>query len=308
MGVKSLKNGGSYSNIYASNDVKVELLLIGGGGGSARNASNVYSASAGGGAGGVLYVDKYLMPLGSYSVVIGAGGSAGSNGVDGNIGDNTTFGSYVAYGGGGGSADTQTSSGPWGGGSEGGYSSLIPGQWYKGGGVRGQGNPVLIGSGNNSGTGGAGSWAPGYPDWTRRQQQGGFGGQGTGEFHEWLSATSTGELVNSRRYIAGGGGGGHALYYGTPYNHDNGGIGGGGNGGGYATNSTAGAANTGGGGGGNGSTGTAGQYSTNSAGGSGLAIVRYLTGALTATGGTIVTSGGYTYHTFTSNGTFTRTA
>jgi hypothetical protein len=29
---------------------------------------------------------------------------------------------------------------------------------------------------------------------------------------------------------------------------------------------------------------------------------------MTATGGTVVTSGGYKYHTFTSNGTFQRTA
>jgi hypothetical protein len=33
-----------------------------------------------------------------------------------------------------------------------------------------------------------------------------------------------------------------------------------------------------------------------------------LTGTLTATGGTTYTSGGYTYHKFTANGTFQRTA
>jgi len=39
-------------------------------------------------------------------------------------------------------------------------------------------------------------------------------------------------------------------------------------------------------------------------GGSGVVIIRYL-GTPKATGGTITQSGGYTYHTFTSNGTFT---
>ena len=43
-------------------------------------------------------------------------------------------------------------------------------------------------------------------------------------------------------------------------------------------------------------------------GSSGIVIVRYLTGAITATGGTVTTSGAYTIHTFTSNGTFQRTA
>jgi hypothetical protein len=37
-------------------------------------------------------------------------------------------------------------------------------------------------------------------------------------------------------------------------------------------------------------------------------IVKYTTGAMTATGGTVTTSGGNTIHTFTSNGTFQRTA
>jgi hypothetical protein len=61
--------------------------------------------------------------------------------------------------------------------------------------------------------------------------------------------------------------------------------------------------NTGGGGGGNANTTTA-----SGSGGSGIVIVRFPTGAATCTGGTITTSGGFDYHTFTSNGTFQRTA
>jgi hypothetical protein len=37
-------------------------------------------------------------------------------------------------------------------------------------------------------------------------------------------------------------------------------------------------------------------------------IISYVTGTMTATGGTVTTSGGNTIHTFTSSGTFERTA
>jgi hypothetical protein len=67
----------------------------------------------------------------------------------------------------------------------------------------------------------------------------------------------------------------------------------------------AGTANTGGGGGGGGY--DTGFYS-GAAGGSGVVIIAYPTGSMTATGGTITTSGGNTIHRFTTDGTFTRTA
>ena len=42
-------------------------------------------------------------------------------------------------------------------------------------------------------------------------------------------------------------------------------------------------------------------------GGSGIVILSYATGSITATGGTITTSGGNTIHTFNASGTFTVT-
>jgi hypothetical protein len=39
------------------------------------------------------------------------------------------------------------------------------------------------------------------------------------------------------------------------------------------------------------------------AGGSGIVIIRYA-GSQRGSGGTVVTTGGYTYHTFTSSGTY----
>jgi hypothetical protein len=67
-------------------------------------------------------------------------------------------------------------------------------------------------------------------------------------------------------------------------------------------NPAPGAVNTGGGGGGG--SGDYFQYLPSREGGSGIVIIRYA-GAQRGTGGTVTSSGGYTYHTFTSSGTFT---
>jgi len=49
---------------------------------------------------------------------------------------------------------------------------------------------------------------------------------------------------------------------------------------------------------------TAAFTGSNAPGQNGVVILRYRTGSMTATGGTITTAGGYTIHTFTANGTF----
>ncbi|MFM1810444.1 MAG: hypothetical protein RLZZ382_1669, partial [Bacteroidota bacterium] len=97
-------------------------------------------------------------------------------------------------------------------------------------------------------------------------------------------------------YYGGGGGGGSYGNSGIGL----GGLGGAGRGGlGLSPLATAGAANTGGGGGG------AGEAVNNpgKSGGSGVVIVRYA-GAQNGTGGIITTAGGFTIHTFNSNGSF----
>jgi hypothetical protein len=58
------------------------------------------------------------------------------------------------------------------------------------------------------------------------------------------------------------------------------------------------------GGGGGAGTGANVEANPGGNGGSGVVVIRYL-GAAVATGGTITTSGGYTYHRFTSSGTLT---
>ena len=48
-----------------------------------------------------------------------------------------------------------------------------------------------------------------------------------------------------------------------------------------------------------------GYNATGGNGSAGVVVISYATGTLTATGGSITTSGGNTIHTFTTNGTFT---
>jgi hypothetical protein len=109
-------------------------------------------------------------------------------------------------------------------------------------------------------------------------------------------------------YAAGGGGGGFYYTGANSIYNPNGPAGDASAGaGGYSGAGAAAPANRGGGGGGGG------QYVDDSGytdangglGGSGVVVIRYATGTMTATGGTITTSGGYTIHTFTSSGTFT---
>jgi len=82
---------------------KVEVLLVGGGGGGGYcNPDNKMQGGGGGGGGGVVLTNVFL-PAGSYDIVVGAGGEAGTSGVFAgeNGGASVAFG-VSAYGGGGG--------------------------------------------------------------------------------------------------------------------------------------------------------------------------------------------------------------
>ena len=119
------------------------------------------------------------------------------------------------------------------------------------------------------------------------------GGKGGDGLQYSISGTPT--------YYAGGGGGGSLTIGGaTP---GAGGLGGGGAGG----SSSVGVSGTNGlgGGGGSGSYNGGSGFWTGGAGGSGTVIMSYATGTLTATGGTVTTSGGNTIHTYTVTGSNT---
>ena len=84
-------------------DPDVEFLVVGGGG-SGGNAVTT-NANGGGGGGGILYSKKHrLQQNGVISVTVGNGGAGLNFQVDtnGNNGENSAFGNFIAFGGGGG--------------------------------------------------------------------------------------------------------------------------------------------------------------------------------------------------------------
>jgi hypothetical protein len=210
-----------------------EYLVVGGGGGG----GTVYQAGGGGG-GGMLSGTFASLPTGTYNIIVGAGGTAGSGGRS-NItiagdGGNSQFHTVQTLGG----AYGPTLDGQWGrtGGSGGGNGGI---------GTTGQG---FDGGDYNYPAGGGGGGAGG-PGGDASDGNGGNGGVG----RTWNG--------NGIKYAGGGGGGSWTGTLSTAY--DGGGGGGRENG---STSGQSGTINTGGGGGG----GTPGG-----AGGSGIVIIRY---------------------------------
>lgn len=196
---------GSGNFVITSGAGDVEYLIVAGGGGAGA------FASGGGGAGGLL-TGTQNKGVGTYPVVIGAGGTVSTNGSS-----STLFGLTTIGGGFGGRfSNIDVGSGGSGGGSAS-YRNLF------GTGTSGQGNNGGTSTGDGGG-GGGGAGAVG-------SSTTGFNGANGGNGVQFYGV-----------YYAGGGGGGSNSTAGT------GGLGGGGNGG--SANSQAGSANTGGGGGG----------------------------------------------------------
>jgi hypothetical protein len=237
-----------------------DILMVAGGGSGGADTN----VSGGGGAGGVLIGTAFTIAPGTYNIVIGNGGSVGSNG-----GDTTAFGAIAIGGGSGARGDIPGAFAAASGGSGGGTTYLLPSSY----GVGVQGNSAgLIGYGNNGGPGTANG---GYPS----GGGGGAGGAGITPVDGIYPSTGGIGIQNnfstgSNVYYGGGGGGGTWVgMSGGISGAAQGGLGGGGRGGtnsGGGAVSTAGAPNTGGGGGGSGSV-----SSPASAGGSGIVIIRY---------------------------------
>jgi hypothetical protein len=260
----------------------IQYLIVAGGGG----ADNRHGG--GGGAGGYIQVEYEETPGASYSAVIGAGGTGSESGST--SGSNTTFRSLTAIGGGlGEHGERSLPTGAKNGGSGGGGSATT-----------GPGNGEQPDQSGDSGTYGFGNDGGNY---SASSQIWGIGGGGGGAGAVGGDATSTTcgdggagkEWLDGNFYAGGGAGGGRSGN--TP---GSGGVGGGGD---TRTSNDGsegdGLVNTGGGGGGGDDTVTRGGN-----GGSGVVIARYY-GVERGTGGTVTQSGGYTYHKFTSSGTFT---
>jgi hypothetical protein len=254
----------------------VEYLVVAGGGGGGNDVGG------GGGAGGLLSNTLSIVETNTYTITIGAGGTGlvgprGANGGNSEI-SGTGITTVTAIGGGGGGSWLGNTGATGGSGGGGGASGGNGGSGTVGQGNAG-GNGITGGfaGGNGIGGGGGGAGASGSSQ---------NAGNGSSAYSAWGSATSTGQNSGGTYYYAGGGGG----------SDDSGGTTGTAGLGGGGTAGNNGTANTGGG--------ACGGGSVLPNGGSGIIILRY-SGSQKGTGGTVVSSGGYTYHTFTSTGTYT---
>ena len=271
----SVSNSGNGSNgivivRYPATDYNVELLIVGGGGGGGGSTSS-NGGAGGGGAGGLLYYSSYPTSAGTkYIVTVGAGGTGqnASTVANGSNGNNSVFGSIVAFGGGGGSYGNGDGTGNNGGSGGGGGYRVYNTAANGGTGISGQGNNGGgVSSVSASGAGGGGAGGVGQSNTGSGGGIGGDGGVG-------LTYAITGSSVT---YATGGRGGTQPITVG------------------------AGITNTGNGGSGA----YAGDNSnTGYAGGSGIIIIAYQ-GPQRGLGGTVDTTSrpGYTLHTFTTTGT-----
>ena len=274
----SVTNGSGSITITNTSSYGIDYLIVAGGGGGG------FDRGGGGGAGGAVSASINIISGTTLAATIGAGATANTAVGVPVAGSNSSLASFtVALGGGGGvSADTATSAAQNGGSGGGGAGITAT---AGGSGTSGQGfagGTATYAPPNYGGGGGGGASAVGGNGTTTT---GGNGGAGL----NWLSLGTT--------YAGGGGAGTYAG--GTA---GTGGAGGGGAGGAGGTSQAGvdGTANTGGGGGG----GSGNPAVKGGNGGSGVVIIRYA-GSQRGTGGTVTSAGGYTYHTFTSSGTYT---
>ena len=250
------------------------LVVAGGGGGNAYGsgggAGGLRSTVTATGGGGSLE-SALLMSPGSHTVIVGAGGSAGSTSpANSSNGSNSVFSTITSTGGGG----VLTSTGQTGG--SGGGSNFVSAGYGNGNGGAGTAGQGFAGGASQDlamypGGGGGGAGAVGTTG-TYGNPSGTVGGAGGVGIATSISGSSV--------YYAGGGGGG--LWYNTGgYASNTGGAGGNGGGGrgpagAGVHDAQSGTANTGGGGGGSGSSsGSAGALQQSGNGGSGIVIVRY---------------------------------
>jgi hypothetical protein len=322
----TLTSGPAYGEAPAATGLS--YLYVGGGGGGGQGAGDAYGAGGGGGGAGQFLTGTLSLVngAGTYTVVIGGGGTSdaiGSNSGIYNTSTGTMFGggSWAnggSYGGGKGRApsiNVPGGSGISGGGGMGAYPAGSPtaggaGSPQYGGGASGSNSPnpfaspFFSGGGGGGGSGAAGANGDAY--------NGGNGGKGT-------ASTITGTPVT---YAGGGGGGAYTGHFGPegplrvfggtsgdggtnsgPIGSPGGGGGGGGTPRGFG--GTDGGGNTGGGGGGGAS---AFAGASGGSGGSGVVILSYpndYANVETLVGGTYSESSAQRILRFAGSGTFT---
>jgi len=268
----------AYTTSPLSTVYTVSYLSVsgGGGGGTAQTGVNI---GGGGGAGGYLSGTTSLVFGTTYTVTVGAGGAASTQG------GTSSIGSLVSSTGGGYGGNNVNGNGGNGGSGGGGGSGNSGGS-----GTSGQGNNGGQGDTTATSFGGGGGGGASAVGANASSTSGGNGGAGS-------ASSITGSSVTR----AGGGGG--ATF--STFTAGTGGAGGGGNGANNGGAGSAGTANTGGGGGGSSQLGTT---VAGGAGGSGVVILSVPTTNYsgTTTGSpTVTTSGSNTIMQFNSSGSYT---
>jgi hypothetical protein len=249
-----LVNTETYMQVF-DQDTLCDILIVAGGGGGGMNSGG------GGGAGGLILLENIIVS-GTYDIKVGRGGVGGTQITDNTLaenGQNSSFGTYIAIGGGAGVNSGGANGNP--GGSGGGAGNALTGNRVGGAGTPGQGfkggDGTIPGGGDRTGGGGGGAGGAGQTSVSTTQ--GGNGGIGR-NMTLYFGAT-----YGASGWFAGGGGGGGGQGTGGT-----GGTGGGGNGG---VLNQEGVNGTGGGGGAaNGNQSTHGKK-----GGSGIVIIRIKT-------------------------------
>lgn len=161
----------SNGNIVVSKQGICRAVIVGAGGGG----GTYYGSGAGGGQ--VVQKDSFFFDAGTYPVVIGTGGSAGSTGTAGS-GKPTIINGIYAAGGGYGATINNAGVGGHGGGS--GFNGT-PGGSNTGGFSGGQTGPYNLAAGAGAGGGASGnSPGPGLLVWGTYYSAGGTGGSGGG--------------------------------------------------------------------------------------------------------------------------------
>jgi hypothetical protein len=203
----------------APQNINCDILIVAGGGAGGRNRFPSGRAGGGGGAGGLIYLQNQNISAGSYNITVGNGGNideGGNNSGEGFNGGNSSFGTFIAIGGGGGGTtfqDKHDSTGRNGG--SGGGAGAGAGEHH----VPTYRNPT--GDGIDGGKGVAGQGFGGGNNWAR-SDHGGAGAGGGG-------ADGGGALWKNVNwsYAPGRGGSGRSISItGTPIIYAKGGDGG----------------------------------------------------------------------------------
>jgi hypothetical protein len=273
-GWRAFTTTGSQNLVIAAGG-SIDLMLIAGGGGGGAD-TGATGSGGGGGAGGLKYYVGRTVAAGTHVIVVGTGGAgATAHNVKGTSGVATTFTasglSAISATGGGGAGSRSTNQALNGGSGGGGgqrdntsanYGTGVTNEGYRGG----SGNEAAA----MSGGGGGGAGAVGSDSTSGSGGNGGAGVvEGTTSVYDWQAGSSTTLKINGAgSSYAGGGGGAGASSQGTA-SHGGGAVG------------AVGTVNTGGGGGAHSSV-------TGFAGGHGIAIIRYVVGSFSASGGDLI--------------------